>query len=63
MTPQRYDRPREYGPEGEYDTQGEEPYGRRGAPPGYEPPGDVSDARAADLGERGRYGQEQHHYG
>lgn len=63
MTPQRYGRPREYGPEGEYDAQGEEPYGRRGVPPGHEPAGDVSDERAADLGQQGRYGEEQHHYG
>lgn len=46
---------------GQHDSQGEEPYGRRGTPDEYEGTRDRSDVNAGNLGEEGRYGQEQPH--
>jgi hypothetical protein len=61
MPPDQYRRSQQYGPGGEYDSQGEEPYGRRGTPPEYEPPRDRADRESGNRDEEGRYSEQQPH--
>lgn len=50
MTPDQYDKPAQYGTGGEHDSQGEEPYGRRGTPDEHEGTRDRSDVNTGELG-------------